>query len=426
MKKLKNKFILIIIWIIFCIIASQAYIAYSHWKNDTNSYLRLVKWEASLNDALVEMEKKYILRSWDKVHTRDESLAVIEWWDGSLSRLWWNTVITIEQNQVSQDYTDIQISFDLIAGRTWSQVVSFFDEGSSFTQTFNGIEAWVRWTVFDVDLENNFLRSSDHAVTITKEDGSTLRLEEGEILDIQKFSLVELSYFIKNMEDRAWKELNKSLDNEYIKVLKSRLEEEFSTNPLFLFILDFISPKYRIIQSLNNSDDFEKTKKLIEKVKTSKKQSVYNALLSEYQSLNFVSAWDYSFYKKKLNYKRALILLSNNDVSTQRLIETSTFDLKDATKGKITDGIAETLDFINANAESIPNIDSYLEKINFDYLPSGLLLQFQESFSSIPSISSFQNMDINNIGNALWDLDSSMQWFLDDTIWWFIENIPNK
>jgi len=385
-----------------------------------------VKWEASLNDTLIQREKKYILSSWDKIHTRDESLAVIEWWDWSLSRLGWNTVITIEQNEISKDYTDIQISFDLIAGRTWSQVVSFFDEGSSFTQTFDGIEAWVRGTIFDVDLENNFVRSSDHVVTLTKDDGNTIRLEEWKVLDIQEFSFVELSYFIKNMEDRAWRELNKTLDNEYINILKSKLEEEFSTNPLFLFILDYLSPKYRILQSLNKNDDFVKTENLIEKVTQNKRQEVYNAILSEYQSLNFVDAGDYDFYKRKLHFKRALILLSDSDVSTQRLVETSTFDLQDATKQKLTDGVSETLDFINSNAKSLPSIDSYLDTINLNYLPEGLLEQFQKSFSNIPSISSFKNINVNSIWGTLGDLDNSMQWFLDDTLWDFMEKLPNN
>lgn len=78
-----------------------------------------------------------MLTSGDSIRTiGKESLAVIEWGDGSITRLGGNTKISVGNNEVSRDYTKIDISFDLIAGKTWSNVVSFISGDSAFTQTF--------------------------------------------------------------------------------------------------------------------------------------------------------------------------------------------------------------------------------------------------------------------------------------------------
>lgn len=98
--------------------------------------MSLIKGSVFLNATFLEKESKYILAPGDKISVGQESLALIEWGDGSLTRLGENTKISIEENQVSRDYTKINISFELIAGKTWSNVVSFLGEESSFTQTF--------------------------------------------------------------------------------------------------------------------------------------------------------------------------------------------------------------------------------------------------------------------------------------------------
>lgn len=55
MNKIRGNIFLISITIIACIILSQVYIAYSHNKTDTNSYVRLVKGRASLNETLLSL-----------------------------------------------------------------------------------------------------------------------------------------------------------------------------------------------------------------------------------------------------------------------------------------------------------------------------------------------------------------------------------
>lgn len=138
------------------------------------------------------------------------------------------------------------------------------------------------------------------------------------------------------MEDRAWSKLNNGLDAEYIKTLKMQLNQRLQENTFFVFLLDFISPKYRILRDLSRGESYEKIQKYIAKVPQSKKESVYKAVLSEYQKMNFVHAGDYEFYKRKLLYKKALVDLASNSEDIDRLLETTSYDFRDIAKQKLT------------------------------------------------------------------------------------------
>lgn len=428
MKKLKNKFILIVIWIILVIVFSQVFIAYSNSYVDTNSYLSLIKWEATLNDSTIERNKKYTLATNDKVEViGDESLAIIEWWDGSLTRLGWNTKISIEQNKVSRDYTDINISFELIAGKTWSNVVSFIGHDSSFTQSFEGIEAGVRGTIFDVNLENNFVHVTDHQVTLQNENGDVVVLGEGRALNLSNFSLIDLQEFISSFEDTVWKEINGQLDTEYLIELKKRLTSSLQeSDGSFLFFLDFISPKYRIIHELNTASNFEDIEKLISEVSESKKQVVYDGILSKYQSMNFVKVKDYDFYKKKIFYKKALLILAN-DIDKQSLLRTSTYDVEDVVSTgdfEVLEGVLSTFSGYN---EYMGEMDISSIQGSVEFLPDSLKKEFRSSFENLNDIfqldidmSSLNDINMDNIGEKtqewLNNLDDGIQDFLDDNV----------
>ena len=67
MKKLGNKFILIVILIIMLIVCFQVYIAYSNSNVDTNSYLTLVKGNGTLNELKLNVEEEYLLVPGDNI-----------------------------------------------------------------------------------------------------------------------------------------------------------------------------------------------------------------------------------------------------------------------------------------------------------------------------------------------------------------------
>lgn len=429
MKKLKNKFIIIVILIITLIVWSQVLMAYSNNNVDTNSYLTLIKWNGTLNDLRLTIEEERILVAWDKIRVIwDSSLAVIQWWDGSLTRLGGNTKISIDQNEISRDYTNINISFELIAGKTWSNVISFIGSDSSFTQTFDGIEAWVRGTVFDVDLDKEFIHVTDHLVELTDDLGNIVALWEGKTLSLQDFSLIDISQFISSLEDSTWNTLNEQFDREYLWELKEELEDSWKWKNPFLFILDWVSPKYRILYELDNADDFLKIEAQIEKIDDTKKQEVYNAVLSKYQSMNFIGAGDYQAYKRKIFYKKALITLSTDSVDTQRLVQSTAYDLQDIVESENTIGVSETLALLYENKQALGDIDMSFLSGWLEYLPVELLEEFKANFWSLSDIfnidmSSIKNIDSDWVGDLLDAADKKIQDLLEKNVGGLLQNM---
>lgn len=430
MKKLGNKFILVVILIIVFIVSLQVYRAYSNSNVDTNSYLTLVKGNGTLNELRLNIQDEYILSSWDKVRVIwDSSLAVIKWGDGSLTRLGWNTKISIEQNEISRDYTNINISFDLIAGKTWSNVVSFIGSDSSFTQTFDWIEAGVRGTVFDVDLDKEFVHVTDHMVELTDISWNTFTITEGKSLSLDTFTNIDVSEFIETIEDAAWAKLNTQFDNDYVWVLKDDLTAALKSENPFSFILEWISPKYKIIKVLDTASDFTLVEEQINKLNAKNRQKTYTAILSRYQSMNFIGArWNYEDYKRKVFYKKALISLSDNDVDTQRLLQSSAYDLQDIVESKSTKGISETLALLSENKQALWDIDMSFLSGWLEYLPAGLLEEFKTSFWDISSLLNIDLNAIKNINpNSVWDLLNGADWavqdFLDKNVGGLLQSI---
>lgn len=429
MKKLKNKFILGVISIIALIVSLQVFLAYSNHNVDTNSYLTLIKWNATLNEVRLEADTKNILASGDKVRVIGESsLALIEWWDGSLTRLGGNTKISIDQNQISKDYTNINISFELIAGKTWSNVVSFIGKDSSFTQTFDGIEAWVRGTIFDVDLEKKFIHVSDHAVDLTDTTGNVLRIAKGEVLSVNDFTFVEFSEFLSSLQDDAWKQLNEQFDSEHIAQLKEKFELSLQDKNPFVFILSWISPKYALLYKLDTSKSYESVSEYIESLSESKKKDLYNDVLSKYQSMNVISWEDTAAYNKKLFYKRALIDLSPDSTDTKRLLESSVYDLQDIVDSGSTEWLTSTLHLLNDNSSLISDVDMSFLQGGLEYIPEDLLEEFKSSFGQLEDIldidfSRLKNINSDSIWNALNEADWAIQNFLEDNVWGLLKKV---
>jgi hypothetical protein len=52
--------------------------------------------------------------------------------------------------------------------------------------------------------------------------------------------------------------------------------------------------------------------------------------------MNFVESSDYESYKRKLFYKKALLLLSDNEIDNERLLQSTIYDLEDIVESKST------------------------------------------------------------------------------------------
>lgn len=322
-QKLKNKFILIVSIIIIAILTFQYF---SKPKIDTNTYVVLIKWETFINGSLLKKENKEQLKVWDIITTKQDSACVIEWWDWSLTRLWENWKIEIEELKIKNDLTQINLQFKLVNWKTWSNVVSFLWWKSYFKQNFEDVEAAVRWTIFDVNLEKDYVYVTNHEIILeNKKENKTTIVPQNKAFSISTFSFIEMEKFLKEIVDKKWLKINNRLDNQFFNKLKTKLSKD-----------------------LGNID------KILDKNKT------YEELLEKYQKFNFVKINSPELFKAKYKLKKQLIDLAPTE-EKKELIKYSIYDLKDSLElNNINEKTKKTIEnlknIIWKNTDSLQNI----------------------------------------------------------------------
>lgn len=390
MLKIKNKFIIFIITIILWIVVWLIY--NSQDKKDLESYVVLMKWQAFLNDEQLKVQDRNKLAVWDMVKTvTNDSLAVLEWWDGSVTRLWWNSSIEINEMHISNDLTSMNISFNLLSWKTWSNVVSFFWEWSYFKENFRDTEAAVRWTIFDVDLNKDYLYVVDHKVQLTNGSWDVIEVTENNPINLQNFSFIGLERFIKSLKDVDWEQSNLSLDNQFVVALRSRLDKDIKN----------IS-KYRDLDINSYLNDSEK------------KQELYNELLSNYQKLNFVKSDDIELFNAKLELKDKLLQLS--DESNKSILVNSTlYDFKEMLDAKRYESTDLLLGILSKNSDKLNDIDlkSYFEKVS---IPDEIK-KISDKFSNLNDffMNTFDTFKSVNVGiDDIKNLNDKAKWLIHE------------
>lgn len=304
--KYNHKLVLFIISVLVILLSYISIDTFLLNKVDRNTYVELLSWEWKVNNNPIFISDKLIVNSWDKVSTIwDESILVISWWDWSLTRLWWNSEIIINDTYVSDDKTEILLSFELLSWKSWSNVISFLWEWSYFKQYFNDNEASVRWTIFNVDLDNNYLYVIDHNVNLKTNNWEEFVVPEKKPLNLLNFSFIKLEEFIQNLKDKSFDEFNRLKDKEYYESIKSSIISELS---------NYKSSINKSIESLSLED----------------KKALYDEILSKYQDLNIVSISDWDeLFNLKLELKENLIKYSS--VENKSLLSNSlVYDFKDS------------------------------------------------------------------------------------------------
>ena len=377
MQKNKNKFIYFIIILIVIIIWIWISISLFFKSVDRNSYLELVSWEWLLNDKVLQIWKKEKLSKEDIIETKTkDSLAIIEWWDWSITRLWWNTKVKIENQFVAKNKDQVNILFRLFSGKTWSNVVTYLWEDSYFNQTYSDTEIAVRGTVYVVDADNDYLQVESHKVELTNKQFGKKEVTENKQLKLSNFEFISLDDFIKFFKDKWFFELNQKLDKEYLLKLSLEVEKR---------VKDFVYIAGRNIDNLTKEQ----------------REKLYKTILSSYQDLNFVSLENSEkLFNLKIALKEKLIDLAS-DTEKPSLLSTFSYDLKDIFKNKnfwnfekITDILKENQKYIDYNnfTKMLENlgikfdlwdslnklIDTFKEKV----LNSANYKEFLENFSS--------------------------------------------
>jgi len=344
MQKIENKFIYFILILIIFIIWFSVYISvFKKWV-DRNSYVVLVEWEAYLNNDSLSTDKKEKLSLNDVIKTtKENSLAIIEWWDWSVTRLWWNTSLVINELFVSTNVEKLNISFELLSWKTWSNVISFIPEESYFKETFADTEAAIRWTIFNLDLDKDYLYVIDHNVILTKDSWETIKVSEKEPISLSSFTFISLDEFIKNVRDSAFDEINRKFDLELFNKLKIQLEEKLQS---------LIKISWTKLDNLSLTD----------------KEKLYNDLLSSYQNLNFISSSDNAdLFDLKISIKEKLLEIAP-DSEKENILNSFLYDFKDSIKNKSYDTLDKIVWIFSKNSASIQikeEVLSYLNTISF-------------------------------------------------------------
>jgi len=181
----------------------------------------VVRWEIAIDMILGD---RYDLVEKDTIITGKQSLAVVTWPDKSETRLGASSRLRIERMQVAMDYATIEIEFALEEWQVWSTIVRTIYPGSYFRTKLpgQGVIAWVRGTVYDIDLTRGYIRSVDHSVSLTDRRGNLVNLLPGELVSVTDI----LKKLGKEVVDQTWSAMNQARDMLYLETHRASLQSQ--------------------------------------------------------------------------------------------------------------------------------------------------------------------------------------------------------
>ncbi len=377
MKFFKNKFFIISLLFIFFAFIFQFFYISKSYKVDTNSYVTLVKgnWILTSNEEkkVLKIDQKEWLKIWDVVSTIwDDSLAVIEWWDKSITRLAWNSKILVKENYISDDLGKINISFELLKWKTWSNVITIMWENSYFKQDVKWVTASVRWTIFETSYDNDYLYVQDHQVTVSNTSWQEKTIQAGEWFIFSSFTLDKLL----ELRDKAWEKLNAEMDTEYYKNLREELIKRYESSWISSFFRNIFSPENKVV-SLALSWKYDELNEYVSSLSAEEKEKVLSSLNTLMQSSNFEKWENQDIYDLKVNLKNTLINNTTDQNYKETLLKYTIYDLNDMFNYEnINKKLLEsTMNLLEKNKELIDfNSDNFkMSWENFDLIKQALV-----------------------------------------------------
>lgn len=205
---------------------------------------------------------RYNLSEKDIIMTKVNTFALVHWPDHSTTRLGSDSRMTINRMRVTEDYSAIEIEVLFEKGKAWNNVVRTIYPGSYFRAKLpdNNIIAWVRGTVFDINLGRNYIHSVDHSVSLSDGLGRVATLLPGDIASTQDI----LKRLGTAALDSAWIELNILQDTAENLIHSAQIEKSINFlkqvdniwDRFVRWILSFFSAfkDIKILESLGNMD----------------------------------------------------------------------------------------------------------------------------------------------------------------------------
>jgi hypothetical protein len=218
-----KKNILFLVWVILLLVfisffgySTYQYYRAIHADDPIDPYLRVSSGSVTIvrHELAIDMTigDRYNLMEKDILITGHDGLAMIHWPDRSITRIGSESRMVITRMHTEEDYSRIEISYDLEKWKVWNTVIRTLYPGSYFEVQLpknHGTIAGVRGTVFEINLDRNYIHSVDHSVHLTNILGQAVTLLPGE--------LVEATDILKKLTqatlDRAWWEYNRVQDN---------------------------------------------------------------------------------------------------------------------------------------------------------------------------------------------------------------------
>lgn len=347
--------VFLFISIIYIIVSNfrADYINYSIIESSTeNPYLLVTKWSAIIKrDTIVSLKEneKKVLEINDKIRTFDESSATVFWPDWSITRMWSKSAITISEMSASKDLSNIKIKFNIEQWKTWSNIVKFMTKNSYFTETydFGNYAATVRWTVFEINLDDNYIHAVNH-------DVSLIDIKNDESYNVQQWLGRNLSSpkdtTPSEIFNQVWIAENLKLDNEFLKELlekwQKQVNEAIAKQTIGTNIVTYIKIKLwnkdYLMADVSKSivewggNTLEKIKNIIPELSPEDKLILNEKLSSTYQNIHSLPNSDeLALYKSKL--RDLIINTSPNDVKTKLtndFIKLDIYDYIDVSKNK--------------------------------------------------------------------------------------------
>ena len=200
-----------------------------HSDDPISPYLLIEKWTATITrgNILIDMITLdfYEVQEWDIIITRADSLSVINWPDRSTTRLGANSRLTIERMRVADDYSRIELVASLESGKSWSNIVRILypDSRVEFHLPRNGTVAGVRGTVFEINLDANYIHSIDHSVTLSNSIGQLVTLLPGDAVAANNI-LTKIGTKL----DTTWITANTIADAAFMQIRNIKLRDTYT------------------------------------------------------------------------------------------------------------------------------------------------------------------------------------------------------
>lgn len=313
-------FFFICIGIIISVVGLFSWSAYSYYEtihadDPIIPYLEVKEWDGKIirENLTYELkaDEKYDLEKDDIVETGKASKASIYWPDKSITRLGPNTRVVIKKMFATKSYDTIQIAYDIERGKVWNTVIRSL-VGDSFFEVHlprESIVAWVRWTVFEVNLDNGYIQAVDHMMVLTDASKKILELFPGELVDSENIWVKKWKEWI----DSSWNELNTNADTIYKSLREAKIQERITGLTKWMGEASFANMQRKLIAQFPGFESLE-IAELLEKNDTEKlKKYSWEVLFSYYQKLNSLSTEE-----NKDTLRKALLEMDNPFIANIR------------------------------------------------------------------------------------------------------------